>query len=408
MARLAQINVARMKAPLSDPIMAEFSALLDQVNAQAEAAAGFQWRLKDETGNATTLSASSPFGVDMLVNLSVWDSPDSLQAFVYRNQDHGGVLKQRVQWFDAMPSPHFAMWWLRDNELPTLIDAKRRLEYLTENGDTAYAFSYKKVALPSLSIANPNVSDYILRLADDALIHSQRISEWCGHGPILEEDLALGNVALDYLGQARLLYSHVGRIEGKSRSEDDLAYFRNDAEFLNSSLVELPNSSIFGERDYAITIVKLFLHSAFMLVKWHALTYSSDPIVAAVASKAIKECQYHFDHAAQWVKRFGDGTEESKGRVTSALTYLWPYTNEWFGDDSIDQFASGQSIGPVNGSLQTNWKALISPILSEATLSLPAHSQFLSRGKSGYHSESLSLLLAEMQSLARQHPGVVW
>jgi ring-1,2-phenylacetyl-CoA epoxidase subunit PaaC len=408
MARLAQINVARMKAPLDDPIMEDFSALLDQVNAQAESAPGFVWRLKDETGNATTLSASSPFGADMLVNLSVWDSPEALKAFVYRNQDHGGALKRRTQWFDAMPSPHFVMWWLRDNELPSLIDAKRRLEYLAENGDSPYAFTYKAPSTYSSSVADYRVSDYILRLADDALIHSQRISEWCGHGPILEEDLALGNVALDYLGQARLLYSYVGRIEGKSRGEDDFAYFRNEAAFLNSSLVELPNSSNFGERDYAVTIMKLFLHSSFMLFKWQALTSSSDSIVSAVASKSVKECRYHFDHASQWVIRFGDGTAESKSRIANALAYLWPYTNEWFGDDPIDQFAAEQSIGPLNSNLQTRWLSLISPILKEATLSVPTSSQFLSRGKSGYHSESLSLLLAEMQSLARQHPGAVW
>jgi ring-1,2-phenylacetyl-CoA epoxidase subunit PaaC len=320
-------------------------------------------------------------------NISVWDGPD-----------FGPHLN----------APRIAMWWLADGELPTLADARRRIDYLTENGESPYTFTRKKQFDATQAIIDSRVSDYILRLADDALIHSQRISEWCGHGPILEEDLALGNVALDYLGQARLLYSYVARIEGKSRSEDELAYFRDDAQFLNSSLVELPNSSIFGERDYAVTIAKLFLHSAFMLLKWHALTSSADSTISAVAAKSLKECQYHFDHASQWVIRFGGGTDESKSRIINALSYLWPYTNEWFGDDAIDIFAAMQTIGPVNANLKNGWEELIKPVLNEARLSLPVQSKFVSRGKSGYHSEFLSLLLADMQSLARQHPGAVW
>jgi ring-1,2-phenylacetyl-CoA epoxidase subunit PaaC len=397
-----------MKFPLDNPLMADFVARLDEVNAQAESSSGFQWRLKDDTGNATILSAGSPFGPTMLVNLSVWDDPEALKSFVYRNRDHAGALKERNKWFDVMPSPHFVMWWLSDGELPTLIDAKRRLGFLAEYGESSYAFTFRRIFASASSIADTRESEYLLRIADDALIHSHRISEWCGHGPILEEDLALGNVALDYLGQARLLLSQVGQMEGKSRSEDELAYFRNDHEFRNSSFVELPNSSSFGERDYAMTVAKLFLHSGFMLQKWRALTNSSNTILAAVAAKSLKECRYHFDHAAQWVKRFGDGTDESNVRIRSALAYLWPYTNEWFTNDHIDQFASEQGFGCSNSSLRGDWESVVVTVLKEATLAKPADSKFLSSGKSGQHSESLSLLLAEMQSLARQHPGASW
>jgi ring-1,2-phenylacetyl-CoA epoxidase subunit PaaC len=408
MAKLVQINIARMKAPIDSPLLADFASQLDVVNAQAEGSAGFIWRLKDDTGNATTISATSPFGSEMLVNLSIWDNPDSLKAFVYRNQNHGAALKNRAQWFDSMNTPHFAMWWLEEGEIPTLIDAKRRLQFLADNGDTPYAFTFKKSFSPQDSISEKVNTHLLLSLADEALIHSQRISEWCGHGPILEEDLALGNVALDYLGQARLLFGEVSRREGKSRDEDDLAYFRNENEFLNSSLVELPNSSEFGERDYAMTIAKLFLHSSYMLLKWRALQQSSDRSLSAIASKSLKECTYHFDHAQQWVLRFGDGTDESHSRIQGALNYLLPYTNEWFHDFPLDLAAFEKGISPLPSSLQQAWLSHISTIINEAGLKLPDQVKFLSRGKEGYHSESLSLLLAEMQSLARQHPGANW
>jgi ring-1,2-phenylacetyl-CoA epoxidase subunit PaaC len=408
MAKLVQINIARMKAPIDSPLLADFAAQLDTVNTQAENSDGFIWRLKDETGNATTISATSPFGADMLVNLSVWQNPDALKAFVYRNQNHGSALKNRAQWFEPMATPHFAMWWLNDSETPTLADAKRRLQYLADNGDTAHSFTFKKLFSIETAISSKASTNFLLHLADDSLIHSQRISEWCGHGPILEEDLALGNVALDYLGQARLLYGEVTRREGKSRSEDDLAYFRNDNEFLNSSLVELPNSSEFGERDYAVTIAKLFLHSAFMRLRWNALEKSSDRPLSVIATKSLKECTYHFDHANQWVLRFGDGTDESHMRIQNAFNYLMPYTNEWFYDSLGDVAASEAQIAPVPSSLRKDWLVLVSKTIHQAGLKLPADVKFLSRGKEGYHSETLSLLLAEMQSLARQHPGVNW
>jgi ring-1,2-phenylacetyl-CoA epoxidase subunit PaaC len=408
MPKLVQINIALMKAPIDSPLLADFAAQLDTVNTHAENSEGFLWRLKDETGNATTISATSPFGSNMLVNLSAWETPDALKTFVYRNNDHAGALRAREKWFEKMPSPHFAMWWLNDNEVPSLIDAKRRLEFLQENGDSPYAFTFKRTSDPSQSIVDVKHSKYLLRISDEALIHSQKLSEWCGHGPLLEEDIALGNVALDYLGQARLLYRHIAQTEGRSRDEDDLAYWRNEHEFFNASLVELPNSSIFAQRDYAMPIAKLFLHSAYMRLKWGELARSLDTQLSAVAAKSIKECTYHFDHACQWILRFGDGTSESHARIVAALNYLLPYTNEWFVDDDIDDYASANGIGPLNAPLYKRWITLIEPVLTEATLTLPARSEFVSRGRLGEHSEFLSLLLAEMQSLTRQHPGVKW
>ena len=407
-ARLAQLNIAAMRAPIDSPLMADFAAELDNVNAQAENSNGFVWRLKDDTGNATTISASSPFSASMLVNLSVWESPEALKTFVYRQQDHAAVLKQRAKWFEPMQSPHFCMWWLREGELPTLADAKRRVDYLAEYGDSAYAFTFKKSFASSDAIASNAECSYLLRLADEALIHAQRISEWCGHGPILEEDLAFANVALDYLGQARLLYTEVGKREGCSRSEDDLAYLRNEHEFLNSSFVEVPNSSRFGHQDYALSITKLFLHSALMLCKWPPLMQSKNSTLAAVAEKSYKEARYHFDHASQWMFRFGDGTEESHLRAQSALEQLLPYCNEWFTDDDIDRESIALGVGTSNVDLKAQWHSRIEPIINEATLTLPTVTQFLSGGKRGYHTEALSLLLAEMQSLARQHPGAIW
>lgn len=255
----------------------------------------------------------------------------------------------------------------------------------------------------------------VLRLGDDALIHAQCIAQWCGHGPLLEEDIAMANIGLDYLGQARLLLSHAGQLEGQGRSEDDLAYFRNQEEFFNSSFVELSNQASTNavgqpayELDYATTITKLFLHAAFMLVKWPHLARSSDPTVAAVAQKAYKETQYHFEHAQQWLIRFGDGTAESASRAQNALNDVWRYTTEWFIDDATDLKAHEQGLCPLNKDLLLPWLELVDRTLEEALLKRPPNQNFTSNGKNGEHTEQFSYLLGEMQSLARQHPGVTW
>ncbi len=408
MPKLAQVNIAKLKDAIDSPLLADFAAQIEHVNTQGESAPGFLWRLKDETGDATALSAASPFGPQYLINLTVWKDVQSLKEFAYKQSDHRDAFAQRSKWFEKMPTAHFAMWWLRDDETPTVIDAKRRLEHLTEHGETDYAFLFKRTVTPEQAIAPDAHIQYLLRLADDALIHSQRLSEWCGHGPILEEDMALANIALDYLGQARLLYSHIGRIEGRSRNEDDLAYWRNENEFFNSTLVEHGNDSIFGEQDYAITITKLFLHSIWMLQKWRQLQNSSDTYLQGVASKAIKETLYHCEHASQWMIRFGDGTEQSRARVQNALTRLWPLTNEWFTDDAIDIQATQLGLAPANGAAKAGWVLQVHSVLKQAKLDAPTDTNFFSTGKAGYHSESLSYLLSEMQSIARQHPGAQW
>jgi ring-1,2-phenylacetyl-CoA epoxidase subunit PaaC len=405
---LAQINIAKLKAPIDSPLLADFAAQLDQVNAMAESSAGFIWRLKDETGSATTLSLGCPWGPEYIVNMSVWQDIDSLKNFAYQQSSHVGVLRRRHEWFDKMTSPHLGMWWLQDDQLPTLLDAKRRLDYLEAQGETEYAFNFKKSFEPEQCIFPNWYQHSLLRLADDALIHGQRIAEWCGHGPILEEDIALANIGLDYIGQARMLLTRAGQVEGKSRGEDELAYLRNQEEFFNSSLVELPNSSRFGERDYAVTVTKLFLHSALMLEVWASLMQSIDATIRAVAQKAIKETTYHFEHASQWMIRFGDGTDESNQRVSNALEVLWPYTHEWFDDDAVDAFAQQNKLVALRADLRQAWLARIDKTITQANLVRPKDTAFLSNGKRGMHSEYLGFVLAEMQSIARQHSGVQW
>ena len=254
--------------------------------------------------------------------------------------------------------------------------------------------------------------EYLLRLADSPLILSHRLSEWCGHGPALEEDLALANVALDLLGQARLLYQHAASLEGGEASEDHYAYFRDVAGFRNFTMLELPNGGVASagaaDPDYAFTIVRNLLYSAWALEAWQALTASRDAALAAIAARAIKETRYHFEHAADWTLRFGDGTEESHRRAQQALDALLPYANEWFEADALDCEACEAGIGLDCAAHRAPWLARVQGTIREATLRWPADSGFVSTGKRGLHGEHLGFLLAEMQSLARAHPGATW
>jgi ring-1,2-phenylacetyl-CoA epoxidase subunit PaaC len=236
---------------------------------------------------------------------------------------------------------------------------------------------------------------YVLRLADTCLIWSHRLSEWCGHAPVLEEDIALANHALDLLGQARALLSTLG-------DEDRLAYLRGEREFLNVTLAELPRG------DFAFTVLRNFFLSAWALSLWRRLETSSDAELAAIAGKAVKEARYHREHAADWVVRLGDGTPESARRIQDALGRLWPYTNELFDDDAVDHGAAERGIGPVWSSLREGWLADVEAVLAEATLTLPAKSAWRGDGKRGMHSEHLGHLLATMQHLQRAYPGGVW
>lgn len=247
----------------------------------------------------------------------------------------------------------------------------------------------------------------ILRLGDDALILGQRVAEWCGHGPALEEDLAMANIGLDLIGQARMLYTHAGALEGQGRDEDQFAYFRHSGEFRNHALTELPNGK--GRHDdYAITITRNWIHSARMVPLWQWLTGSCDDQLAAIAAKAVKEATGHLRHSRDWLIRLGDGTDESHQRMQDALDRLWPYTNELFSDDSVDREAADNGLVPLPSSLRTAFDAEVTASLAEATLACPGDSEFLSTGKQGQHTEYLDYILAELQSVARAHPGASW
>ena len=255
--------------------------------------------------------------------------------------------------------------------------------------------------------------DYLLQLADSALVLGQRNAEWCGHGPILEEDIALSNNSLDLIGQARLLYQHAAQLMGGEASEDSLAYFRDVPDFRNYTLCELPHQPLMsatasGDRDFAVTIVRNFLFSAFSVLLWEALQGSQDGQLAAIAAKSLKESRYHLRHSRDWLVRLGDGTEVSHARVQAALDALLPYAAEFWALSPAEHSALANGTGVNPAPLQAPWNALVDAALAEATLRRPAPSGFMPTGKQGLHSEHLGFVLAEMQSLARQHPGATW
>lgn len=251
-------------------------------------------------------------------------------------------------------------------------------------------------------------SEFVLHLADNALILGQRNAEWCGHGPILEEDLALANNSLDLIGQARLLYQHVAQLRNNGSTEDSLAYFRDQQDFLNFTLLELPHTTALApsaraERDYAVTITRNFLFSAYMLQVWEQLQHHADAQLAAIAAKSLKEVRYHFQHAVDWLVRFGDGTDESHAKAQAAVHFLMPYTQEFWSEWPVSQAI----FGDVN-TLRTAWHDLVHQVMAQAGLQLPTAVAYITQGHLGVHSEHMSYLLAEMQSLARQHPGATW
>jgi ring-1,2-phenylacetyl-CoA epoxidase subunit PaaC len=252
----------------------------------------------------------------------------------------------------------------------------------------------------------PPLLDYVLRLADNDLVLAQRLSEWVGKGPVLEEDIATTNVGLDLLGQARLWFAYASEVEaaarGRGRSEDELAYRRDGHEFRNLLLVEQPNGS------YADTIARQFLFDRWHVLVLRALAASSDARVAEIAQKSLKEAAYHVERSSDWVIRLGDGTDESHRRLQHALDLLWPYTAEFFSATPADDVAVATAVGPAWSALEPAWAAAVTPVLEVATLTLPARTPFLSSGKLGMHSEHLGHLLTEMQYLQRTYPGGTW
>jgi ring-1,2-phenylacetyl-CoA epoxidase subunit PaaC len=241
-----------------------------------------------------------------------------------------------------------------------------------------------------------------LRLADDALILGHRLSEWCGHAPVLEEELALANLGLDLIGQARSLYTYAGEVEAKGRDEDKLAYLRRESEYRNVLLVEQPNG------DFATTMMRHLLFAAFMHPFHQAMAGSKDATLAAIAAKAEKELAYHVRHAAEWVIRLGDGTEESHKRAQAALDELWPYSGELFEVDGPMRAAIEAGFVPDPATLRAGFDATIDAVLAEATLTKPRIGSFQSGGRAGRHSEHLGFLLTELQYMQRTYPNATW
>jgi ring-1,2-phenylacetyl-CoA epoxidase subunit PaaC len=251
-------------------------------------------------------------------------------------------------------------------------------------------------------ISRPAVSGYALRLGDDAVIVAQRLGEWVSYAPELEEDVALGNIALDLLGQARSLLTYAGEVEGRGRTEDDLAYFRDEREFTNLQIVELACGD-FGEE-----MARQLAFSSYQFELYQRLQGSRDETLAAVAAKAVKEVAYHRDHATLWTVRLGDGTDESHRRMQAGLTRVWPYVDEMFRADPLGQALARDGVAVDAPELRPAWADYVAAVLRDATLTLPETAPAPGGGRQGLHTEQMGHLLAEMQYLARCHPGARW
>jgi ring-1,2-phenylacetyl-CoA epoxidase subunit PaaC len=254
----------------------------------------------------------------------------------------------------------------------------------------------------AMRVRDDDLFRYVLRLGDLSLVLGQRLGEWVGHAPALEEDLGLANVALDLIGQARLLLGYAGEVEGRGRDEDELAFLREHGEYFNPILAEQPNG------DFGRTIVRQVLIDAFQLELYEWLTASSDGQLASIAAKAVKETRYHLRYSGGWLVRLGDGTVESRARVSSALESLWSYTAELFAEDEVDRAMAERGIGPRLTDIQKAWNARIDALLAEATLERPLDRPYSWFGKRGAHSEHLGYMLAEMQYMQRTYPGARW
>jgi ring-1,2-phenylacetyl-CoA epoxidase subunit PaaC len=256
--------------------------------------------------------------------------------------------------------------------------------------------------MTSIRVAETPLVLYILRRADDALVLGHRLSEWCGRAPMMEEEMALANMGLDLIGQARALYTYAGEVEAQGHDEDALAYRRDERTYRNLLLVEQDNG------DFARTMLRQFLYAAYADRYWRSMTASRDATLAAIAAKAEKEMAYHLRHSAEWMIRLGDGTAESRARLERALATLWPFTGELFETDTIDREVIADGIGVDPDSLRDTWTATIADILARATLTVPADGFMQKGGRNGRHSEHLGHLLTELQYLQRTIPGAAW
>jgi ring-1,2-phenylacetyl-CoA epoxidase subunit PaaC len=258
------------------------------------------------------------------------------------------------------------------------------------------------MATASIQVSETPLVLYALRRADDALILGHRLSEWCGHAPMMEEDMALANMGLDLLGQARELYSYAAKVEGNGNDEDKFAYLRDVRQYRNLLLLEQPNG------DFARTMVRQFFYAVFADLYWRAMMNSSDATLAAIAAKSEKESAYHVRHSSEWIIRLGDGTEESHRRAQTAVDDLWAYTGEMFYVDECegDLIEKGIVVDPA--TLHPRWLEIVSSVLTEATLPLPKSVWMQQGGRNGRHSEHLGHLLSELQSMQRTFPGAAW
>ena len=244
--------------------------------------------------------------------------------------------------------------------------------------------------------------EYVLRLADDALVLGHRLSEWSSRAPTLEEDIALSNIGLDLVGHARSLYAYAGRLEGNGRDEDTLAFGRNANHYLNLQLVERPNG------DFAATMARQLFYSTFAELFWTAMKQSNDAELSGIAAKAEKECAYHVRHSAEWVIRLGDGTDDSRARMQREIDEAWMFTGELLAIDQVDRAMIYAGIGVDRGALKPYWDTAINAVLAEATLDRPRDGWMISGGRRGIHTEHLGPMLAVMQSLPRTYPGAKW
>jgi ring-1,2-phenylacetyl-CoA epoxidase subunit PaaC len=260
---------------------------------------------------------------------------------------------------------------------------------------------------PSIQVEQAPSVQYLLRLADTALILGQRLGEWCGHAPVLEEDIALSNIALDLIGQSRALLTRVGQLGGQGLHEDQLAFLREERDYRNVTIVELPNGP--GRPgDFAFTVLRNAMMATWFRLLWQRLSDSSDSELAAIAGKAVKESRYHQQHSCDWVVRLGDGTDESARRMRGALNTLWRYTAELFESDDVDAAAVANGLGPRWDALREPWLAEMQALFDEAKLQMPADTAFRSTGKRGVHSEHMGYILTDMQYLQRAYPGGAW
>ncbi len=251
-------------------------------------------------------------------------------------------------------------------------------------------------------MVNDDVLTYCLRLGDNAMVTSQRLSEWVRNSPTIELDIAFANIALDHVGQARMLYSYAGELEGKGRDEDSMAFLRDEREFGNVLLAELPNG------DFAKSVLRLFFYSAWVLPLYEGLNQSNDERLAAIAGKAVLEVRYQLKHSAEWVVRLGDGTEESHKRISDALIELWQFVGELFEADEVENRLADAGIGVDPTSLKGAWDNTINDVFARANLTRPDDDWHLTGGRSGQHTEHMGYLLAEMQVLQRTYPGCEW